>query len=336
MAEEHFLLPEEDRSYLDYIGAALRTVFPKTVLAYDLLEDPIKEGVASATRPWDPELDYTQAGHSVHYFQNYIDEINREIAEGKTSKDDSKTMEWLEWAEEGLEKAKLIRSKVVPDKISRFIKGALGEDTDYVETQVEKDLPLKFKEDYYQNIDFQETAEYLKDREDYRKINQTRTDILRLGLGLDQRYDSMVESEYKPTAEELAQITTKGEDAYVGQVGWKSDRPVWDFRDKDFYGFEGYAHKRGDPARNLDDIVRQHGEFRGPEGRYEAFSDVWDFSALDKGLELEEIDTFMPAWFDKKRSLSIADVLDYMEFYQAPQLYGRRYLESDEYFIDEE
>ena len=44
----------------------------------------------------------------------------------------------------------------------------------------------------------------------------------------------------------------------------------------------------------------------------------------------------MPAWFDKKRSLSIADVLDYMEFYQAPQLYGRRYLEPDEYFIDEE
>jgi len=349
------------------LGIALKTAFPKTALAYDVLEEPVKEGVASATRPWDPALDYTHAGQNIYYFQNYIDEVKSQIAEGKMGKDDPKAIESMEWAQEGLERTTLARSKIMPDKIERFIKGALGENIDYVETQVEKDLPLEFKEDYYQNIDFQRTAEYLKDREDYRKINQTRTDILRLGLGLPQRYDSMVESEYRPTAEELAQITTKGEDAYVGQVGWKPGRPVWDFRDKNFYGFRGYAHKGGTPAGNLQDIVRQHGEFQSPEWKkysqavsavehsrdmskedrayldskvekasegipdsYEAFSDVWDFSAFDKELfRLGEIDTFMPEWFDKERSLSIGDVLDYIEFYQAPQLYGRRYLEEE-------
>ena len=64
-----------------------------------------------------------------------------------------------------------------------------------------------------------------------------------------------------------------------------------------------------------------------PEEQYKAFSDVWDFSILDRGLELEEVDTFMPAWFDKKRSLSLADVLDNIGLYQAPQIYGRRDLE---------
>ena len=123
MADEHFLLPEEEElSYLAYVGAALKTAFPKTALAYELLEDQIKEGVASATRPWDPQFDYTLAGKDVHYFQNYIDEIHLNIFEGKTSKDDPRAMEWLEWAEEGLEKAKSIRSEILPDKISRFIK----------------------------------------------------------------------------------------------------------------------------------------------------------------------------------------------------------------------
>ena len=365
MAEEHFLLPEEEElSYLDYVGAALKTAFPKTALVYDLLEDPIKEGVASATRPWDPQLDYTQAGKNIHYFQNYIDEIHKEILEGKTTEDDPSTMENLNWAKVRLEETKLARAKILPDKVKRFLKGALGKDLDYVEEEVEKKYPLRFIKDLYSHgrhqsydVNFQQTAELLKEREDFRKIYETRTDILRLGLGLDQTYDSMVESDYKPTEEELRQITTIGEDAYVGQVGWKPGRPVWDFRDKNFYGFRGYAHKGGTPAGNLQDIVRQHGEFQSPEWKkysqavsavehsrdmskedrayldskvekasegipdsYEAFSDVWDFSIMDQPLIQA---------FGKSIGPTLGEALDHIEFYQAPQIYGRRYLEEE-------
>ena len=48
---------------------------------------------------------------------------------------------------------------------------------------------------------------------------------------------------------------------------------------------------------------------------YGAYSDVWDFSILDK-MKIGDV--------------TLGQVLDELEFYQAPQLYGRRYRESQE------
>jgi len=354
---------------MNLLGIALKTAFPKTALAYDVLEGPIKEGVASATDPWGSRFDIVEAGKEIEYAENYLQRLkdNPELLEMKVhSLGQGQWIPSIEGQELRIKTLKEERSKIIPDKISRFIKGALGEDIDYVDTNVEEEFPLKFKTNYLRDIDFRKTAEYLKEREDYRKINQTRADILRLGLKLPQKYDSMVESEYRPTEEELRQITTEIDDkgkknqAYVGQVGWKPNRPVWDFRDKDFYGFEGSDWKGGDPAANLDDVIRKHGYFQSPEwtkysqastaaiqsgdmskedrayldskvvearkgipDAYEAFSDVWDFSVMEKPL-LEIA--------GKSIGPTLGEALDYIEFYQAPQLYGRRSMEK--YFED--
>jgi hypothetical protein len=223
------------------------------------------------------------------------------------------------------------------------VKGALGKRDDYVEEMTDEYVPLKFeKRDGL--IDFERTEAYLHRRERMRDVYKARTDILSLGFGLSQRYDSMVESEYKPTEEELRQITTKDESAYVGQVGWKPDRPEWDFKDKERFG-----------VYELDPVLRRHGSFRSPkmgpgneetfgwippEEGYKAFSDVWDFSIMDQpliqggGSIVEKaIDKFAgvlgadPIFSGKSIGPTVGEALDYLEFYQAPQIYGRRDLE---------
>ena len=201
----------------------------------------------------------------------------------------------LSLAEDRLSARKSQRIATAKDKISRFIRGALGEELDYVEEKVTKDVgPLELLTDSEGNVDFERTADYLEGRDRFKRMYQARTDIFRLGLGLDQRYDSMVASKYRPTGAELEQITTKGAPAFVGQEGWKLDRPLWDFRDQDFYGVEQYSKDSSTrPSRNLGTILGDYGEFWSqdmrrddsevPEGGdYGAFSDVWDFKMLEK------------------------------------------------------
>jgi len=148
-------------------------------------------------------------------------------------------------------------------------------------------------------------------------------------MKLPQRYDSFIPSEHKPTEKELAQITTEGAQAFVGQEGWKPDRPMWDFKDQTFYGVEQYTEDgdyRSSPMRNLETVVGRHGTFwsqdmksydtPAPEGgEYGAFSDIWDFKVLDKL---------------RVGSVTLGNALDELEFYQAPQLYGRRYRKTQE------
>lgn len=332
MAEEHFLLPEEeDISYMDLLGTALKIAFPKTALAYDLLEDPIKEGVSAATDPFGPraqiEIDQSHvssAKDELAYMENKLSESSEADKEYYQERVNRQKV-WLDYRKQQ-------RANTIKEKVSRFLRGTLGEELDYVDKRTDETFFKEYIMDSDDNVDFEATKDYLRGRDRFEKMYKARTDILRLGMKLPQRYDSMVPSEHRPTEEELEQITTKGAPAFVGQGGWNPSRAVWDFRDKDFYGVERHAEDdearpyTHSPVRNLETVVGKHGSFWSqdmkpynappPEGgEYGAYSDVWDFSIFDK-MKIGDV--------------TLGQALDELELYQAPQLYGRRYRKSQE------
>jgi len=130
-----------------------------------------------------------------------------------------------------------------------------------------------------------------KDSEMYKNAMKARIDLFRIGLGLPQKFNSMVKSEYKPSK---------------GNVG--ENEVFWDF-------------KKGLNIKDKNTVLGKHKQSSPSDSSYTSYYDIWDLDLPHKTWNTKgaSVGTKM----EKIKAVGVQSLIDML--YSPPQIYGRDY-----------
>lgn len=342
---------EEALNWIDMIILAGETTFkamnPGVSSAWKVAKPRIQQGLVNSIVPYDYKTDYMLNEQATRdEKENYQTNLPKwgEFTEKYGTQTDEELKTKMRWGftpthnlttegfkkehVETLDSLKTARAEIMDKKIERFIKGALsGENLDYVDELTEKnkhDLDVD-------NLPPHVKAQAVQYNKDLTQGFQTRTDLLAKSFFRPQRYNTLKPSEDRPTTDEVASITAGNPG---DKSGWDANAPVWDFADPntkqdltmrgDARGIYGTGPKQNtlgsywtNPSfAGTRTYQRKNQGVTNTEGQtYNAYADTWDLKPVT------EVTNKIPG---------LEELLNYLELYQAPQIYGRNYLEEEE------
>lgn len=347
---------EESLNWIDMIVLAGETTFkinnPGITAAWNIVKPRVQQGLVNSIVPYDYKTDYMlneQATKDAE--ENYQTNLPKwdQFTEkyGAQTEEELRTkMRWgftpthhlsaedfkLEHVET-LDSLKTARADIMNKKIERFVRGALsGEDLDYVDELTEKNkYDLDADSEFVDNLPPHVKAQAVQYNKDLTKGFQTRTDLLAKSFFRPQRYNTLKLSEDHPTTNEAASITASNTG---DESGWNTNAPVWDFADpntkqdltkkSDASGIYGTGPKQNtlgsywtNPSfAGTRPYERENQGVTNTEGQtYNAYADTWDLQPITN------VTNKVPG---------LERILNYLKLYQAPQVYGRNYLEEED------